>query len=68
MIPMTFLSPQPAMKVWVVMCGVLLVWCVWRSVRIACEAFDFKTTRLGEWTLAALTLLVLADSFRGEFE
>ncbi|MFO0858324.1 MAG: glycosyltransferase family 87 protein [Phycisphaerales bacterium] len=68
MIPLTFLSPQPAMKLWIVLCALLLVWCVWKCVKVACEAFDYKTTRLGEWTLSAMTLLVLADSFRGEFE
>lgn len=68
MIPFTFLQPQSAMKLWIVLCALLLVWCVWKCVKLTCEAFDYKTTRLGEWTLSAMTLLILADSFRGEFE
>ncbi len=68
LIPLSLLDPHLAMRVWIVASAVLLVWCLWRSVKLATDSVGVKDSSLGTGALSAIVLLILFDSFRGEFE
>jgi alpha-1,2-mannosyltransferase len=56
------------MRAWVIACALSLAWCLWETARLSRRAARVPATLAPTVACASLTLLVLADSFRSEFE
>jgi hypothetical protein len=68
LMPITLMDPQHAMQVWILACAAGLAWCAWHSAAIARRAAGCPKNAAGTIAIAGMALLVLADSFRSEFQ